>query len=537
MLSKKILPFIKDNKWIIIASIFFIAWKFFLVGILWDNRMSPPEPDDSYIYIAHIESVRECPTFIFCSDSPYALNTSSGIEHLSYRLFFGTLGKILRLDSFEIFHLSFYIGIVLLILTLVYFLKALNPNKKVIAISILFLALYNGTGAYHGFYWVVPSFFSLMLFLLIFAIINLGPKHYKYLILILTPIFAYMHSMSMYLIMLLPIFFIIYSIFLKKIDKNLLKRIIFSVLIFFICYTPATIYLSSFSKNNPYNATSLLKKSYGGISTQAFQNKNNQDAGLNMGIKTEIITYLPGLPSIKRNYLNWIILNWLGVITFSTTLVILIKNKGFKLLSLYLTAVVFMLGSSIVEYGERSLALIWPLTFILFAHGSYFILRLLKNTKFSYNSVLTILFLILIFIFFHINITYSFFWSIYQNKGADFNILPSFIEHNPKNAKKSDTIFMDPKLVKIYESLASIEKKAVPLKRVFQIENATYFYYLEINQNNTTLMTKDTLLSKLARMAGLEIKKTPPQEKIEIPENFIPYEEIGSVKIYKNIKF
>lgn len=537
MTSKKILSFIKNNKWIVIASIFFIVWKFFLISILWNNRISPPEPDDSYIYIAHIESVRKCPTFIFCSDSPYNLNTSSGIEHLSYRLFFGTLGKILNLDSFQIFHLSFYIGIILLTLTLVYFLKSLNQNKKIIAISILFLALYNGNGAYHGFYWVVPSFFSLMLFFLVFAIVNLGPKHYKYLILLITPFFVYAHSMSMYLIMLLPIFFVIHSIFFKKIDKDLLKRIIFSILLFFICYAPSTIYLSSFSKNNPYGTTSLLKKSYEGISIQSSQDKNNGDMKSTNETTTDIDTYLPGLQSIQRNYLNWTILNWMGAITLFTALTILIKNREFKLLSIYLTASIFMLGSSIVEYGERSLILIWPLTFILFAQGSYFILKFLKNVKFFYNSVLIILFLILITLFFYINVIYSFFWNTYQNKSADFNIISSFIEHTPKNAKKSDTIFMDPRLVKIYESLASIENKALPYERVFEIENATYFYYLQINKNKTDYIIKNTFIINLVNMTGLELKKIPMQEKLEIPKAFIPYEEIGSIKIYKNIKF
>ena len=198
-LKNNTVKFIKKNKLLILVALFFIIWKFFLVYTLWHGRVIAPEPDDSFVYIAHINSVIKCPSLLFC-ESPYSLHRFAGWEHLSYRLFFGSLGKLFHWTGSQTYHYSFYIGIVLLLPTLIYFIKKLTKNNQPLSALILFfLALYNGNGSYHGFFWIVPSFFSVLLFFLIFGIIlDNKNRSWKYILPVLALSASLNHAMSIY---------------------------------------------------------------------------------------------------------------------------------------------------------------------------------------------------------------------------------------------------------------------------------------------------------------------------------------------------
>src|SRR3989304_1694939 len=95
------------------------------------------------------------------------LSSRTGCVYLSYRLFFGWLAKITQLSSQTIYHFGFYLGTLFLAFTLYPFIKIFSNNKNLIAWSIFFLSLYHGLGETHGFFWVVPSFFSVLLFLIL----------------------------------------------------------------------------------------------------------------------------------------------------------------------------------------------------------------------------------------------------------------------------------------------------------------------------------------------------------------------------------
>jgi hypothetical protein len=551
----EILDFIKQNKWIILASIVFIAWKFLLITVLWHDRTIPPEPDDSFIYIAHIETVRSCSSFVFCPNSAYRLDTTSGVEHLSYRFIFGSLAKILHLNSFQVFHLSFYIGTLLMVPVLIYFLKFINQDKKIIAFSMLFLTLFNGSGSYHGFFWVVPSFFSFLLFLLIFAITGFGGKNYKRILLILTPIFAYMHSLGLYLIALVPIYYIIYSIFSKKWDAAYLKRIVFLIAIFSVFYFPSNIYLSYFSEGNPYGIGSLAKKVYNNTSSQISSSKDSsvisptrESTDSVFGSSTykyfgDLVSssasgftnsFLPGFKNIKTDYLDWVFLNWLGASVFLIMLIMILNNKQTKLLALYFTTLIFMLASTTTIFSNRSLIFIWPITFIVLAFGSWFSLKFFDDIKASYKFLFKIFAIASIGLFFYINLIYSFSWNSDQNKIANFNISSSFIDYIPKDAQSSDTIFMDPGLVKIYDSIAVMEQKALSYKRTPTLENSNFYIFLDYGNARSSFLEKNIFLSNFIKIIGFK-KANSIQKVPTIPENFILEKELGNIKIYKNI--
>jgi len=210
---ERIIIFIKSNKWILLSSLFFIGWKFFLISVLFDHEWSRGEEAQTYIY--HINSIIKCPSLFSCEEFLSSFNDYFGFEHLSYRLFFGSIGQLLNIKAVDVFHLSFYIGILILLPSLIIFLKNIETDKKLIAFLLFFLALYNG-GRYHGFWWIVPGFFAVLLIFVIFAIILGNYKHWKIILLVLIPLGLYTHTIFLYLMITLALFYIFYSFFIKK---------------------------------------------------------------------------------------------------------------------------------------------------------------------------------------------------------------------------------------------------------------------------------------------------------------------------------
>ena len=111
--KEKIKCFLNENKWVIAALVFFIVWKFIFIAVLWNDRLSPPEPDDSYTYINQIAAVKYCP-HILCEYPAASFINSGGFIYLSYRVFLGIISKLLFLTPTQTYHLGFYIGTVLI---------------------------------------------------------------------------------------------------------------------------------------------------------------------------------------------------------------------------------------------------------------------------------------------------------------------------------------------------------------------------------------------------------------------------------------
>lgn len=407
-------PWAKKSKWIIVASIFFIVWKFFLIDIELGNGLDNPRFNDASVYIAHIESIRNCPTIIFCKSFIKSFDGYFGFEHLTYRIFFGTLAIISEISSHEMFIQSFYIGIVLFLPVLILFLKRLNSNTDLIAFSIFFLALYNGAGSYHGFFWVVPSFFALLLFLLVFSVfITENVRHWRLFLTILVPSMIYTHFIGLYFIIVLIFYSIFHGIFKGKIDIPLIRKLGFIILITALFYIPTAFHL----KDSPYGGNSygvetflkpVIKTAAHYIKNQNQINNPSQKIG-----EQHNSSILPGFAQIKTDYLDWVFPHWTAVLIFFFLLFILFFYKQHILLSLFFSSLSFTLLSSVSIYGIRSLLLTWPLTFLICAHGTWFVFRFLKDSiknrsllwlSYSVVSLSVILFIVA-------NIIYSYSWS------------------------------------------------------------------------------------------------------------------------------
>ena len=181
MSPTSVTSFFIRNKWLLLAAFFFIGWKIFLVHLLWDQRQIPPVPDDSSVYISHIDATLNCSNFLSCPERAISLKTYAGVDHLTYRLFFGTIGKALNLDAVTTYQLSFYIGVfILLIARILFLLRLTEGDKKLTAFLVIILSLYNGSGSYHGFFWIVPSFFAVIFFALVLStLFDVSSKHWR----------------------------------------------------------------------------------------------------------------------------------------------------------------------------------------------------------------------------------------------------------------------------------------------------------------------------------------------------------------------
>jgi len=491
-MTSRLIQFFKEN-WVIVAAIaIFIVSKFFLIGILWENREIPPTPDDSYVYILHIDSTLRCPNLLSCNEQAFSFNTYAGFDHLTYRIFLGTLGKILHLDAFDIYRISFYIGTILFIPVILFFLNRLNRKreKTLIAFSIIILALYNGTGSYHGFFWVVPSFFVLLFFFVILGIIlDDSVQHWKRALMLITPFYVFMHVLSLYFLIIPFLFLFFRWLFTRTINVLALKKTVFLSILACIVYMPVAFYYAHTSYGNPYDPVTIVTNSLTSKTSppksqetgSSTENKTLNHRVLSAFDRTNIHTLAPGLKSIQNNYFRWIFPNWIASIIFFSCIYILVRTKRFQLLSLYFAGLTFSIASSINVHGERSLLFLWPMTFLLYGQAGWFGFRyirekvpLLPLAIFFYATLATIIVFVGI-----IAALYAYSWNIYLNQARNFRApttLAEYLIHTVDRdemvAYSNDMDFLDNYLFMTYGSRKP--------KKTIEIERASY--YVSLNE-------------------------------------------------------
>jgi hypothetical protein len=407
-IKKKITSIAEENKLIILVSLIFIGWKFFLISVFFNNDFSKSE--EALVYTGHIDSINQCSYVVFCKQFLLSFENYGGFVHLSYRLFFGFIGHLLKIDSTSVFHLSFYIGIIILVPSLIFFLKNIETDKKLVAFLLFFLALYNGGGS-HGFWWVVPDFFATLLFFVAFAIIIGNYKHWKLILAILIPVGFYTHTMFVYL-MTIPIFFyIFYYFFTKKTDVLMIKKIAFSFFILAIFYIPTSYHIDG----NPYGPEAFIAKS--NIVTSGVQSIEKRPPSASSTIVSEsnydIKEYLfPGFGNVKERYFDFIFFEYdpIFIIIFLSVISVLFYYKQYKILSIYFVAIAFTLASSINKHADRSLTFIWPITYLLYAYGVWFFFKLTNEFIKNRNAAIAIKTILYsgITIFIIINLIYSY---------------------------------------------------------------------------------------------------------------------------------
>ena len=476
---------------------------------MWHGRNIVPEPDDSFIYIAHINSVIQCDSFLFC-EGPYSLTNFSGYEHLTYRLFFGSIGKLLHITATQTYHLSFYLGIIFLVPTLLYFTKQLTKRRSLQILILLFLGLYNGAGSYHGFFWVVPTFFSTLLFFLIFSIVlNNKIKYWLFTLPILSLLAAFNHIVSIYACSIFVVYFILLTITSKKINWLLFKKIVIIILFSFLPY----FYITSILNNNPYQVSNLATATDSSTPIISSDITTPSDALLNL---------FPGLFLFKTEYLNWLFPNILGVLLFILIVLPLIIFKKYKIIYIYLSALIFTLISTKSVHGVRSLVYLWPITFILYAYGIYYSFKFINTLTRLDKKVMGLIkmcFYLGILFFSILNLSYSYL----SLKGIN-------LVDDIKIPAEINTVFMANKKPYCQSTVLSV----YPINTASLIHCNTE----NISQAVTFLTFLETVQLTPLQKAYAMLKKEdiPKITKIvhdKIPDNFYLYKQLDDLLIYK----
>jgi hypothetical protein len=542
--------FLREYVWVITALIFFVTWKFFLISTLWENRTLPPEPDDSLVYILHIDSSLRCPDLLSCPDQAFSFDTYAGFDHLSYRVFLGLLGRIFSLDAIEAYFFGFYIGTVALAFVLVLFLKQLTNSIPITATSLASLALYNGTGSYHGFFWVVPSFFSLLLAYALLAILikrDFGRREIVA-IAIIVPLSIYTHILSLYFLLIPPIFFILLWMFTRKFPASGFKKTGIALCIALCSYIPVALYFSNISYGNPYGPDIILKHvaEKSKALPETLQSKSGQATFETTNIKAKTALEsdplfatkrFPGWEPIKNNYFHWLFPHWIGYVVYVACIFLLLFFHKYRTLSLYFSSVIFTLASTVSPFGERSLLFLWPATFILYGQAAYLGFRFSRSHIRSplQQRILQGILVIAIILFIALNGTYSYTWNRSRNTMRDIDEsfeatrrLTALVKRGEKVAYSDDMNYLD--------NLAFLtERKKKPDKTIV-LKEATY--YVDLDPQRKELDTKPNLfpysIFNFIPTTKETRNKTVSIEKFNVASvRLTPIDQIDSIRIFR----
>ncbi len=389
---------------------------------MWHDRILPPEPDDSLVYSGHIYSVARCP-YLLCNYPSISLRNETGFLYLSYRLFWGIISKVLQLNPITTYELSFYVGTVMLIPVLILFLQTMFNSRRLTAVGLLALALFYGHGGYHGFFWVVPSFYALMLFFLILSLCLSSSKYTPWLIGLIMPAYIFMHPTSVYFLAILPIFWLTYVIFSNRWHFTLLRNASIALLLGAVIFS--SVKLVFHHTPSPYSIDAAI----------TMQNLSSQLSWKNLNVShpdielSPLQTILPSLSRFFDDYVNWIFPHWLGLIPFLVFIALFVAKRNYKFLALFTTVVVFVLASSIHPYGYRALILIWPLTFILYGLGIFYLWEYTHSLRFRSHLIKRMLQVgIAVFAlgFISANLVFSIVYADFENKKNNIAISPDY---------------------------------------------------------------------------------------------------------------
>lgn len=449
--ADRIKIFLRENGWVLAAIFFFVAWKFFLVSTLWENRLIPPGPDDSFVYVLHIDSSLRCENLVSCHERAFNLDTYGGFDHLTYRVFLGAIGKIFGLDAVETYEFSFFIGTILLVGVLIFFLSRFQgATASGIAISLGALALYNGAGSYHGFFWVVPSFFALLIFFGIFGIfLDEKIQRWKLFFLFLVPAGIFTHVLGLYLLVVLPLYTGFQAIITRQIDWLQTRKILFIFLIAAVFYLPIGFYYSHVSYGNPYGpniiAKNIIEKAsvFGSESPASKKDYPAEEITTLVQSDPSHLQLFPGWEKIYTDYFRWIFPNPLGYLALGICIFILASYRQFQLISLYFASLVFSFLASLSPHGERALILVWPITFLLYAQSARYgfsFIRERYNHKHLFRTVgLSLLFFSVISAVF-VSASYSYLWNVYLNHSRNIAIPSALTEYLVKLPREKSRV-------------------------------------------------------------------------------------------------
>lgn len=332
----------------------FLIPHFIYTLLMFQGRDVPPEPGDIYSYLQTARNIH-----IFHSFEQYRL--------LLFSIWLNVITLFTKGNFETAYFVNFFIGLVLLFLTLIYFLRKFESNLWYRIVILAFLGLFLGSGSYGGFYDVIPIFYLILfMFLLLAQVYSRSPRVYLNVLMII-PFFIFVHPTS---IIVLGLFFIlsIINFLMKRSFTPESKNSLYIFLIGLLFYGLYTLIGRNFSQTlspeSPLGAVSVIG--------DLFKGKVS----------------LGSWPQIYREYFHFFVFNPWVVLTSLITLAILVYQRSMKMLLLFGSSVVLILLCIFIPFGFRLLIVIWPITFMILGYAIIALFNLLKK-KFAVAWIVT----------------------------------------------------------------------------------------------------------------------------------------------------
>lgn len=233
LLEKTIKKITSGGIAVIIFFCFFIFNHFYSIYFRWHNHAGPIGLDDADYYISRIAYYKDH-TFTKAKifDNPlisisYFLKDFYGLTSL---LPLGKIALLMDISAERMFYYNFYIGIFLMGLILWLILREFSANNPLgIAIGLLIFAFYTGGGRYHGFFWVTPSFYCVLLCLLAIWVFFFSRRWKIYAPFVVCLLF-FSHPASPFCIALICASLALNALLEKKLNETV-KKIVFLLLL------------------------------------------------------------------------------------------------------------------------------------------------------------------------------------------------------------------------------------------------------------------------------------------------------------------
>ncbi len=160
-----------------VAVCLFIACQFYSIYFRLYNHRGPLGFGDSGFYISRIAYFKEHglfrrPLLFSVADNFIKNDHSKTVRHfygshgITWSFVLGKLAAVCNISAEDIFHYNFYAGILAAAIVLFIILRQFGGSLLNIIVGFLIFTFYTGTGYYHGFFWIGPSFYCVLLWLL-----------------------------------------------------------------------------------------------------------------------------------------------------------------------------------------------------------------------------------------------------------------------------------------------------------------------------------------------------------------------------------
>lgn len=400
-LLKKTIEFFKGSEWIGLSAILFLVYQFLISFLLWNRTGDiPPGFGDAYSYIFGINKLIVHHTLF--PHVPY-LNFSEHFTYLGYNLFMGLTGLIFGMSGEQVLYASFFFGKIFLLAALLFFLTRLFHEKKaLVAISLACLAVFVGNGAIHGFFWVVPSFWMVVVFFVLWGMIFDTREYVWWVVFLISLFYITIHPMAIYSVSIFLTFTFLAFLFHQEIWKRALRFSLY--LLTAATIVQAVVYFSPvFSGYFSHETPSVRKVEEVEVTKSINSVWSFRSSGVDVETKTggiqntipristpfaddfvesnreRITGIFPSFIKVWNSYFSWFFRLPPLLLMLVLSYYLAIKRRRYNLTLLFSSSMFFTLAALVHPSGDRSIIFLFPLTFVLFASGIYDAFFLLKN--------------------------------------------------------------------------------------------------------------------------------------------------------------